>query len=91
MTKKSIAHLQIKTKNRTSTLGVVDSTHLRIRSLMIGERARCSKNCSIQESPHGVMLQEFPIALQFPNQFESYRCFINFYYIIAINLLTVLY
>lgn len=39
MTKKSFAHLQIKAKNRTSTLGLVNSTHVRIHALMIGERA----------------------------------------------------
>lgn len=49
------------------------------------------KNYSTGESPHGVMLQELAIALQLPNQFESYTCFLNFYCIIAINLLTVFF
>lgn len=45
---------------------------------------------AVKESPWGVMLQGFPTALRLPNQFESYKCFLNYYCIIAINLLTVL-
>lgn len=70
-----------------SVLGIVDRIPLRICVWVIWESAFCGILLL-----KGIMfflrcvLQEFPIVLPPPNQFESYKCFLNFYCIIAINL-----